>query len=125
VRFVVKGEPVAKPRPRVVTQEGRTHAYTPKHAKEWEETVQWFAAQHRPATPLDGPLAVALIFYLPRPKTVKRPRPSVRPDIDNYAKAVMDALNGVMWKDDGQIVKLHCEKRYGEPRVEIEIQEVA
>jgi Holliday junction resolvase RusA-like endonuclease len=49
----------------------------------------------------------------------------VRPDIDNYAKAILDALNGVMWADDGQIVQLTASKSYGEPRVEIEIQEVS
>ena len=92
--------------------------------KEWEETVQWIAAQHRPPSPLRGPLAVAMTFYLPRPKRSKREYPSVRPDIDNYCKAVMDALNGMIWQDDGQIVQLEASKRYGEPRAEIEIREV-
>lgn len=39
---------------------------------------------------------------------------TARPDIDNLVKAVTDALNGILWKDDSQIVSLSAEKRYGE-----------
>ena len=38
-------------------------------------------------------------------------------------KEAMDALNGMVWQDDGQIVQLEASKRYGEPRAEIEIRE--
>ena len=124
VRIIVPGTPVPKARARTVTQGGRTHSYTPERTREWEEAVQWIAAQHRPPSPLRGPLAVAMTFYLPKPKRGKREYPSVRPDIDNYCKAVMDALNGMVWQDDGQIVQLEASKRYGEPRAEIEIREV-
>lgn len=124
IRFTVRGIPVPKARARTVIQGGRAHSYTPDKTRQWERTVQWYAARHRPATPLRGPLAVALTFYLPRPRRCKRDFPSVRPDLDNYVKAVLDPLNGLMWVDDGQIVELQAEKRYGEPRVTVEIREV-
>lgn len=51
--------------------------------------------------------------------------PTVKPDADNVCKAVCDALNGVAWKDDAQIVNLIFEKHYGaEPCVKVEIEEV-
>jgi Holliday junction resolvase RusA-like endonuclease len=47
--------------------------------------------------------------------------PTVKPDADNLAKSVCDALNGVAWVDDKQVIKLHVFKAYGVPRVEVEI----
>ena len=124
IRFTIPGTAVPKARARIVMQGGRAHSFTPEQTKEWEEAVRWLAAPHRPASPLQGALSVALAFYLPRPKHGKREHPSVRPDIDNYCKAILDALNGMMWVDDGQIVQLTASKAYGEPRVEVEIREV-
>jgi Holliday junction resolvase RusA-like endonuclease len=49
-------------------------------------------------------------------------RPDVRPDIDNYEKTVLDALNGVIWSDDGRVVALSSEKYYScRPRIEVDI----
>ena len=46
-----------------------------------------------------------------------------RPDVDNVSKAIMDALNGVAYKDDAQVSVLVCEKRYtqDEARVDVDI----
>lgn len=128
LHLIVPGTPVPKARARTVAQGGRVHAYTPEATKAWETKVQLWArraALYIPDAPLAGPLAVTMVFYLPRPQRCKREHPSVRPDVDNYAKAVLDALNGVVWRDDGQIVQLAASKVYGDPRVEIEIREVS
>ena len=45
-----------------------------------------------------------------------------RPDLDNLAKAVKDALKGVIYADDSQIVEAHLFKRYGEPQVKVQIK---
>lgn len=46
-----------------------------------------------------------------------------KPDIDNYFKAVTDAVNGILYKDDGQIAVNVSRKVYSwNPRTEIEIQ---
>ena len=51
--------------------------------------------------------------------------PAKRPDFDNLAKGITDALNGLAFKDDNQIVEAHIYKRYGDPqKVEVEIKEV-
>lgn len=51
--------------------------------------------------------------------------PSKKPDIDNIVKAVLDALNGVAYRDDTQVTELHVRKQYGEkPRVEVCIEKL-
>ena len=50
-------------------------------------------------------------------------RPSSKPDADNYSKTYLDALNGYLWDDDGQVVSLQCNKYYSSnPRVEMKIK---
>lgn len=62
------------------------------------------------------------LFVLTRPKTCKRELPTVKPDVDNFNKAVFDALNGLVWRDDALIVRHDCEKVYGAPtRVEVTV----
>ena len=63
--------------------------------------------------PLQGPLYVSVSLYIKRPKSVKREYPSVKPDADNYLKALLDSLNGVLWEDDAQCVDITVRKRYG------------
>jgi len=63
--------------------------------------------------PLEGKLNVDVECYCTRPKTTKLECP--RGDIDNIAKAVLDSLNGKLWKDDSQIVRLHVTKQWASP----------
>jgi len=67
---------------------------------------------------------VLLDFHMPRPPSVKRARPSVRPDVDKLTRAILDSLtdSGVL-KDDGQVVSVHSKKFYAddEPFVSIKI----
>lgn len=52
-------------------------------------------------------------------------RPKVKPDADNVAKAICDALNGQAYRDDAQIAALYVRKWYDEkPRVEVQIRTV-
>jgi crossover junction endodeoxyribonuclease RusA len=80
----------------------------------WRTMVAWHAAQVYRGAPLDGPLRVALVFVMPRPSgTPKRSTPAAikRPDTDKLSRAVFDALSGVVWRDDSQVVELHAFKR--------------
>lgn len=124
-RFVFELEPVAKGRPRI----GRGFAYTPLKTRRYETAIRFIAKLQIVKDKMDlacisgEPLYVACDFFLTRPgKAKKRRYPHVKPDLDNYAKAVLDALNGVIWADDAQIVDLRLCKRYAEPgkaRVEV------
>jgi Holliday junction resolvase RusA-like endonuclease len=61
---------------------------------------------------MEGPLVLAVAFAMPRPKTVTREFPSVKPDSDKLTRAVSDALTGVVYKDDAQIIRLDCIQFY-------------
>ncbi len=101
-------EPKPKKRPRVTR---RGFAYTPKVTKDFESALQMmFRAQYKGKS-LKGPLSVEVELFFTRPKKPKYTYPSVC-DVDNCAKAVLDALNGLAWIDDRQIVSLICEKDY-------------
>lgn len=70
------------------------------------------------------PLEATYRFFLPRPRTVNRRFPVVKPDLDKLARAIGDALTDAgVWRDDAQVVRLVVEKFYGTPGVEIEIKE--
>lgn len=68
--------------------------------------------------PLPGPLAVRLVFAMPRPARPKWPWPAVKPDIDKLERAVLDALTDAgVWVDDAQVVDLHAVKHYPGPDI--------
>jgi len=136
VNFRVDGEPVGKGRPRFARQGGFVKAYTPAKTAKWEDVVRDHARQAMGMSePLEGPLALSVRVWkgIPASWSKKKQhdaemneiRPIGKPDIDNYVKAVMDAGNGVLWKDDSQVVELHGMKAYGRyPCVEIFVAEV-
>ena len=66
--------------------------------------------------PRDGAVVVILSFQFLRPKSVsekKRPYMTVRPDVDKLARAVLDAMTGVVLSEDARVVQLTAAKRYG------------
>jgi Holliday junction resolvase RusA-like endonuclease len=114
------GYVVPKPRPRL----GKGRVFTPRTAELAEEMIRkaWIEAGWGK---LNGPLVVTITVWLPRPRAhfgtgrnadqVKPSAPSwpsVRPDLDNYAKTVLDALNDVAFEDDGQVVMAMFRKVY-------------
>lgn len=103
-------EPQAKQRPRH-TRSG--HTYTPSKTRNFESTLK-LMAKNVVKEPFDAPLRVSIIFYITRPKSVKRAYPSVKPDCDNLIKAVCDAMNNIIWKDDSLICEISAKKVYSE-----------
>ena len=85
----------------------------PKGVK-YEKAIRDAVIQQYKGEPLEGPLVVNIVAIFKRPKTVDRAQHTVKPDATNVAKAVEDALNGVLWKDDSQIVCLTIRKLYGD-----------
>ena len=89
------------------------HTYTPRETKDYEEEVAWNYKDQTDGYVFQGPVSVTMLFTFIKPKTVKREYPTVRPDLDNVIKSVMDGLNGIAWKDDAQVCRLIAEKQYG------------
>lgn len=142
LKFEVVGEPVAQARPRVVRTKTGVRGIDPAKSKNYKAWVKFCALNafrkletKEPKKLMAAPLKVKLLIYrsIPRSdsnklKTQKQNNdvlPTVKPDIDNVFKAVTDALTGIIWQDDKQIVNAEIAKRYSSmPRVEVEIEEI-
>jgi Holliday junction resolvase RusA-like endonuclease len=120
VTFSVAGQPVPQPRPRVSTAGGFARAYVPgKHPVHAYREAIAAAAQATGLTTTGEVLNVVIDAVFERPKShmrkagVKPDAPKLpRPDVDNIAKAVLDALQDVMG-DDSMVGRLVVEKSYG------------
>lgn len=89
-----------------------------KKVAPWREAVKEAALQATGgvALRLDGPLAVAMRFRLPRPKKPKAPRPDRMPDLSKLVRSTEDALTDAgIWADDARVVELRTSKHYVEP----------
>jgi Holliday junction resolvase RusA-like endonuclease len=110
--YTILVDPKPKARPKF-TRQGR--AYTPKGTKDYETLISNTLHNAHKLTPVEGrPLIMELEFHIEKPKSVKRPYPTVKPDIDNFTKAILDAANGILYRDDALICDLHVKKRYSD-----------
>lgn len=126
ISFFVHGLP-QRHRRRAVLRRGTIASYQDKASADWKQTVLLQALPHKPPVPSEAPLSVALDFYLVRPKSLpKRVRAHTRkPDAENLLKNSLDALTGVVWRDDAQIIRLVVTKQYGDvPGLRVAVEEV-
>lgn len=111
-------KPIPKGRPRATCAGGTPRIYTPASTRAWEEVV---------AAAWDGPLfadeqLMVEIGVSRRGAAITVAADNIvmdyglRGDLDNYAKAITDALNGVAYTDDKQITHLLVRKEYESPR---------
>lgn len=132
INFTIEGVPVPQLRPRATRFGKGIRMYDPKKVKDYKDYVSMTARQHAPKELMTDALKMELDIYRPIPKSTskrrrklkngKRIRPIVKPDIDNYSKAILDSLNGIIYKDDSQIVELNIKKFYSDqPRVEVRV----
>jgi Holliday junction resolvase RusA-like endonuclease len=124
------GEPRGKGRPRFVRRTG--HAFTPAKTASYEAMLRYEAARAMAERlPLEGALTVQISAYFGVPQSwsaKKRAaalagsiRPTKRPDWENVAK-MLDSFNGVVWRDDAQVVSGLIEKHYSDrPRLRVEV----
>ena len=127
----VPGDPRGKGRPRF----GHGAVYTDKKTVAFEQSLAWAAKLEMAGRdPFSGPVIVTIGAYMPIPLSWNRTahleaisgarRPSVKPDADNIAKAVLDALNGVVFHDDKQVVEMMVMKKYGvQPSTVVTVRE--
>lgn len=128
-------EPIQQARPRA-TRYGRSiRVYDPPKVSKYKKQLSQLARLQYNAEPLDGMLAVDIKFYRRVQKSLSKiersrrlsgvHRPIVKPDLDNYIKSTLDALNGILWTDDAHIVDLHAHKYYSDdPHIEITVTEL-
>lgn len=128
ITFTVYGNPIPKARARTVRlKNGKSHSFTPIETEIWENIIRTSALPHRPERLLEGALALEATFYFMPPKNrpKKRVYPSVKPDLDNLTKSVKDALEGLIYANDSQIVEEHTRKLYDKtPRIEVVIKQI-
>lgn len=117
--LIISGPPIAKGRPRFAGK----HVYTPIKTKDYEKRIAESALKMGVCV-MDGPIFLTIRAFFPMSIAAAKRGDShhtKRPDLDNIIKIVGDALNGIAWRDDGQIVGVLAEKSYSEyPRLEIE-----
>lgn len=139
IAFKIPGQPVAKGRAKFARRGNFVTAYTPDKTARYENLVKLAAQAAMGVTifdignpPLEGPVELSVMAYMSIPASwsMKKQRaaalgeimPTSKPDLDNVIKAIKDGCNKVAWKDDSQVVDLISKKRYGVPRVEVEIR---
>lgn len=82
--------------------------------KQWRQLVTSAAAEVATGELFDGAIVLSLVFYLPKPASASRKvlYPTKRPDLSKLVRSTEDALKGVLWVDDSQVVDLLVRKRY-------------
>ena len=120
ITVIYDGTPQAKARARF----GRGHAYTPQATVDYQHDLGWCAKAGRGGRkPITGPVKITALFELPVPASCSKAqraaaiahniRPTGKPDLDNYMKAALDAINGIVIADDAQGVEINARKVYG------------
>ena len=135
VMFNVDCNPVGKGRPRFRRQGNFVRTYSDKKTLDFEKLVRQAAIRAMGSSePLETPVALFCYVRLPVPQSHSKKRttacleglerPAKKPDLDNIVKAVSDAINTIIFKDDAQVVSLHATKKYDiNPGIEILVKE--
>lgn len=135
MKIVFNIEPQQQERPRATGRGKFIRMYDPpKTAKFKRELKQLARLEMQGKDKFDSAISVTIRFFRRVQKSISKReharrtkghvRPIVKPDLDNYIKSTLDALNGVIWTDDAAIVELNTSKWYADdPRIEIEVKE--
>jgi hypothetical protein len=123
VVFTVQGTPQAKGRPRFRIAGGYVSTYTDAKTKTYESIIAVSAVRAMGSSrPLETPVSVDLYIRVPVPLSHSKKRandcvsgverPTKKPDIDNIIKIYLDAMNGIIYRDDTQVVRVSAKKVY-------------
>ena len=122
IKIVIDGAVRGKQRPRL-TRSG--HVYTPKETRDAEAGITKLASEAMAGRDLlTGPVSLNIFMVIEPPKSMPKRRRqwlienrcavTKKPDLDNIAKLIGDALNGVAFEDDSQVAELWVKRVYGE-----------
>lgn len=136
VSMTLPFEPVPKGRPRFKVMCNHVQAFTPPKTKAFENSVGYYykGASNSYMFEQGVPITVSIEFGMAVPASYSKKRRgemldgvilhTVKPDVDNLVKAILDGLNGIAFHDDAQITALHVSKRYVQsPHIYINIHE--
>ena len=125
MKFIVEGKPQGKARARTFYNKrmGKMQSITPIQTKSYEDLIRWSYKAAGGKYLGEKTLQVNIQAFYPIPKAFSKVktndaingdiRPTSKPDCDNIVKVVLDALNGVAYYDDKQVVAVSCNKYYG------------
>jgi Holliday junction resolvase RusA-like endonuclease len=119
--FEIHGAPVPQKQTRFSCIHNKPHTWDP--SKKDKQQIQWQIKPFAPSIPLSGPIELTIAFFLPIPKSTSKAKrqqmlnrvilPDIRPDEDNLAYLVTNALKEIVYHDDKQICAKHVYKFYG------------
>ncbi len=132
IKFTIHGEAVAKGRAKAARMGGFIKMYTPAKTVNYEKRVAEAAKTAMAGlNPLVGAVMLSVKIYreIPKSWSLKKQReaalgfvyPTSKPDTSNIVKAIEDGSNGILWKDDSQVVGIIASKAYGTPRADVEV----
>lgn len=122
--FTIPGKPQGKARARTVRNKytGKVHSFTPEKTQSYEDLIRWCFKDAGGVYMQDKMLDVYITAWFPIPKSFTKAKrqeiyssrlfPTTKPDCDNIIKVVLDALNGIAYEDDKQVVSLTFKKFY-------------
>lgn len=124
--FHVAGAAIGKGRPRFARRGAHVIAYTPEKTKAYESEIKAAAMLAMAGNQVAmGAVYVDIVIHVEPPASWSKKRraealadvtfPMGKPDIDNVTKGILDAMNGIVYGDDKQVVQMTVVKRYFEP----------
>ncbi len=125
IAFTLPIVPTAQARARHGVVNGHSVTFKSDRQKANEQTLDALLSRYAPAAPMSGAVALEFIAVFPPPRSAsKKAREAMlrgtephtkKPDLDNLVKQLKDAMTRLQfWCDDRQVVRISCEKRYGE-----------
>ncbi len=125
IAFTLPIVPTAQARARHGVVNGHSMTFKSGAQRANEQTLDALLAPHAPETPLMGAVTLEFRAVFPPPRSAsKKAREAMlrgtephtkKPDLDNLVKQLKDAMTRLQfWRDDRQVVRIVCEKRYGD-----------
>ena len=125
IAFTLPIVPTAQARARHGVVNGHSVTFKSDRQKANEQSLDGLLSRYAPAAPMSGAVALEFIAVFPPPRSAsKKAREAMlrgtephtkKPDLDNLVKQLKDAMTRLQfWCDDRQVVRISCEKRYGE-----------
>jgi Holliday junction resolvase RusA-like endonuclease len=122
ISYWIDGEPAPQGSKTGFIKNGRVvMVEASKKVKPWRAAVAEQTARHmswETLNPMETPVEIALVFHLPKPKTVKRKWPAVKPDLDKLIRSTFDGLTtGGLYTDDALVIAVSASKQYATDRI--------